>query len=123
MSFSLCLSGVPQLASNSRSSYLILLIAGVTGVHRYTLFTAAVFWITVERSIVLRLPRAPGQNGIPLGKAYLATPWLESFPFLFLLFFSETEFLCSFGACPGISPVDQASLELTEIRLPLPPKC
>ena len=32
-------------------------------------------------------------------------------------------FLCNFGACPGTRPVDQAGLELTEIRLPLPPKC
>ncbi|KAH0503848.1 Olfactory receptor 2T29 [Microtus ochrogaster] len=32
-------------------------------------------------------------------------------------------FLCGFGACPGTSSVDQGGLELTEIRLPLPPEC
>ena len=46
------------------------------------------------------------------------------FIYLFIFFwFFETEFLCGFGACPGASFVDQAGLELTEIRLPLPPKC
>ncbi|KAM7317276.1 hypothetical protein ACRRTK_023578 [Alexandromys fortis] len=37
--------------------------------------------------------------------------------------FFEIGFLCGFGACPGTSSVDQAGLELTEIRLPLPPEC
>ncbi|KAH0508247.1 Cytochrome P450 3A25 [Microtus ochrogaster] len=36
---------------------------------------------------------------------------------------TQTGFLCGFGACPGTSSVDQAGLELTEIRLPLPPEC
>ena len=31
--------------------------------------------------------------------------------------------LCSFEACPGAHSVDQTGLELTEILLPLPPKC
>ena len=44
------------------------------------------------------------------------------FIFLFVLFFKR-EFLYGFGACPGTSSLDQAGLELTEIRLPLPPKC
>ena len=37
--------------------------------------------------------------------------------------FFKTGFLCSFGACPGASAIDQAGLELTEIHLPLPFKC
>ena len=37
--------------------------------------------------------------------------------------FFETEFLCSFRSCPGTSSVDQAGLELTDVCLPLPPKC
>ena len=41
----------------------------------------------------------------------------------FFFFFFETGFLCGFGTCPGTSSVDQAGLELTEIRLPLPPEC
>ena len=37
---------------------------------------------------------------------------------------SEIGFLCvAFGACPVTLSVDQASLELTEICLPLPPDC
>ena len=43
--------------------------------------------------------------------------------FCFVLFCFETGFLCGFVACPGISSVDQAGLELTEIRLPLLPEC
>ena len=38
--------------------------------------------------------------------------------------FFETGFLwCSFEACPETHPVGQAGLKLTEICLPLPPKC
>ena len=40
----------------------------------------------------------------------------------FCFCFFETRFLCSFGACPGTHSVDQAGLELTEIRLPPPPE-
>ncbi|CAH6787816.1 Tmx4 [Phodopus roborovskii] len=40
----------------------------------------------------------------------------------FALVFPE-RFLCSIGACPGTCFVDQAGLELGEIRLPLPPQC
>ena len=47
------------------------------------------------------------------------------FGFLFFFGFFETGFLCGFGASPGTSSslVDQADLELTDISLPLPPKC
>ena len=31
--------------------------------------------------------------------------------------------LCSFGACPGTWSIDHAGLKLTEILMPLPPKC
>ena len=34
---------------------------------------------------------------------------------------SEIEFLCSFGACPGTSSIDQAGLKLKDIHLPLFP--
>jgi hypothetical protein len=34
--------------------------------------------------------------------------------------FSQTRFLC-IPECPGTCFVDQADLELTQIRLPLPP--
>ena len=37
--------------------------------------------------------------------------------YLFVYFwFFEIGFLCSFGACPGTLSVDQAGLELTEIK-------
>ena len=36
--------------------------------------------------------------------------------------FQDRVFLCSPG-CPGTRSVDQAGLELTEICLPLPPRC
>jgi hypothetical protein len=43
----------------------------------------------------------------------------------FVLFCFETGFLYVVGTtdCPSIHHVDQASLELTEILLPVPPKC
>ena len=44
-------------------------------------------------------------------------------PSFFVCLFFETGFLCSFGACPGTPSVDQAGLELTEIRLSLPSEC
>ena len=40
-----------------------------------------------------------------------------------LFFPPKTGFLCSFGACPETSLVEQAGFELTEIRLLLSPKC
>ena len=43
--------------------------------------------------------------------------------FLFFGFFPYRVYICSFGACPGTHPVDQADLELTEICLPQPPEC
>ena len=46
--------------------------------------------------------------------------FLQCLLLLLLLWFFETGFLCSFGACPGTSSVDQAGLELC---LPLPPEC
>ena len=50
--------------------------------------------------------------------------WLRGYALLLLLYcFSETGFLCSFGASPGTCFVDQTSIELTEIRLPLSPEC
>ena len=44
-----------------------------------------------------------------------------SFVVVLVLFF-QTGFPCSFGGCPGTHSVDQAGLDLTEIRLPLPPE-
>ena len=38
-------------------------------------------------------------------------------------FFSLRVALCSFRACPETCSLGQAGLELTEIRIPLPPKC
>ena len=38
-------------------------------------------------------------------------------------FFSRQGFSVAFGSYPGLALVDQASLKLTEISLPLPPKC
>ena len=35
----------------------------------------------------------------------------------------ETGFLCNNPGCPGPLFADQAGLKLTEIHLPLPPKC
>ena len=53
-------------------------------------------------------------------------PILEVFVSLSLslsLVSRDTVSLCSFGAYPGTQSIDQAVLELTEIGLPLPPKC
>ena len=46
------------------------------------------------------------------------------FVFVFSFWFFETGFLCAtaLAGCPGIHFVDQASLRLTEIHLPLPPE-
>ena len=40
-----------------------------------------------------------------------------------VLGFFETGFLSNYGASPGTHSVDQADLRLTEIHLPLLPKC
>ena len=48
---------------------------------------------------------------------------LFCFLFVCLLVFSRQDSPVVFGACPGTSFLDQADLELREIRLPLPPKC
>ena len=52
-------------------------------------------------------------------------PWIvvDFCFYLFVLVFEDRVSLCSFGAWPGTSSVAQAGLELTELRLPLPPKC
>ena len=39
------------------------------------------------------------------------------------LIFRDRVSLCIFGVCPGTHSVDQPSLKLTEICLPLPPEC
>lgn len=39
-------------------------------------------------------------------------------PLFFFYLLSNSRFLCSFGACPATCSVDQAVLELIEIRLP-----
>ena len=39
------------------------------------------------------------------------------------LFVWDRVSLCSFGVSPGTYSVGQVGLELTEIRLPLPPQC
>jgi hypothetical protein len=44
------------------------------------------------------------------------------FVFVLLFFSPEMVSLCSPG-CPGTCSVDQAGFRLTEIHLPLPPKC
>ena len=44
------------------------------------------------------------------------------FPLLRVLVFQDRISQCSLG-CPGTHFVDQADLKLTEICLPLPPKC
>ena len=38
-----------------------------------------------------------------------------------IFIFSQTGFICSFGACPGTRFVDQTGLEITEFCLLLPP--
>lgn len=43
--------------------------------------------------------------------------------FVLLICFFETEFLCIALRCPTTSYVDKASPELTDICLPLSPKC
>ena len=45
------------------------------------------------------------------------------FVLLLLFLFFETRFLCVALAVLELALVDQASLKLTEIHLPLPPKC
>ena len=42
--------------------------------------------------------------------------------FVVVVLFFETRFLCSFGACPGTRPGDQAGLEFTEIVQSVPPE-
>ena len=42
---------------------------------------------------------------------------------LFFVVFFKTEFPSSYGVTPETHSVDQAGLELTEIRLQLPPEC
>ena len=55
--------------------------------------------------------------------------WRPAFPqssketFFFLFGFSKIGFLCVAPSFPGTHSVDQAVLKLTEIHLPLPPKC
>ena len=48
---------------------------------------------------------------------------LQPLGFLFLFLFFETGFLCVALICPGTRSVEQDGLELTEILLPLSPKC
>lgn len=45
-----------------------------------------------------------------------------SFLFVWLVWFFETGFFCGSGY-PGTYFIDQPALLLTEIRVPLPPKC
>ena len=50
--------------------------------------------------------------------------WLTEFFFVCLFIFQDRVSLCSFGCRGSLSlSIDQAVLELTEIKLPLPPEC
>ena len=50
--------------------------------------------------------------------------YLNSHTWKYYLFVSETLFLCvALAVLPRTNSVDQGGLELTEIHLPLPPKC
>ena len=49
--------------------------------------------------------------------------WLVGWLVLDFCFLGQGFFSVLFGACPGTHPLDQASLELKDIHLPVPPEC
>ncbi|KAH0502304.1 Nuclear fragile X mental retardation-interacting protein 1 [Microtus ochrogaster] len=66
----------------------------------------------------------PQFSGQPVWNFQASAPWYwglspNGYPAYNTSYYSSG-FPCGFGACPGTSSVDQAGLELTEIRLPLP---
>ena len=69
-------------------------------------------------------PKVPNSADSTSPKEDLTGSCLFSFFFFFIFCFCfwDRVSLCSFG-CPGTCYVDQAGLELTELNLPLHPKC